>query len=95
MRRLLYNITVLCMLVMCPSTYASTIYAKISGDTVEWSNAIYKDGEIELLEWQRSDKFQMLPVKRWSPAFCRTLKKYNVYFDDGWKANHRVRSHRY
>ena len=74
MRRLLYNLLALYVLVMCPSTQASTIYAKITGDTVEWSNAIYNDGEIQPLQWQASDKFNMLPVKNWSPAFLKNTQ---------------------
>ncbi|NOJ07749.1 hypothetical protein [Vibrio splendidus] len=75
MNRLLYNLIFVCLVVLGPDVYASTIYAKITGDMVEWSNATLNDGEIQPLQWQPSDKFNMLPIQRWSPAFYKNTQK--------------------
>ncbi|ABU70623.1 hypothetical protein [Vibrio campbellii] len=75
MNRLLSSLVVLSSLLTCFGAHASTIYAKITGDRVEWSNAALNGSEIQPLQWQPSDKFNMLPIKKWSPAFYQNTQK--------------------
>ncbi|MFM2586635.1 hypothetical protein [Vibrio campbellii] len=69
MNRLLCNAVIVCLLIVSASVEASPIYAKISGDKIEWSNATFDGDEIQPLVWQPSSKFHMLPIRRWSPGF--------------------------
>ncbi|WP_104023711.1 hypothetical protein [Vibrio hyugaensis] len=75
MNRLLSSFITTCLLATCSAVHASTIYAKITGDVVEWSNASLNGSEIQPLQWQPSDKFNMLPIKKWSPAFYQNTQK--------------------
>lgn len=75
MNRLFYNLTVACFLLTSSFVQASTIHAKITGDVVEWSGATLHGGEIQPLQWQPSEKFNMLPIARWSPGFYQNSQK--------------------
>lgn len=75
MNRLLYSLAAICLLTTCFSVDASVIYAKITGDVVEWSNAAISDSGIQPLQWESSNKFNMLPVRKWSPAFYKNPQK--------------------
>lgn len=74
MNRLICNVVSTFLLVIPIFVQASTIYAKIAGDKIEWSNAIFDGSEVQPLTWQPSSKFNMLPIKKWSPAFYQNSK---------------------
>lgn len=79
MNRLFCSLVVVYVLLTSSFVQASTVYAKITGDVVEWSNATLNAGEIQPLEWQPGEKFNMLPIKRWSPAFYQNSQKELVF----------------
>ncbi|CAH1536825.1 conserved exported hypothetical protein [Vibrio owensii] len=69
MKRLLCSVVSACLLLFPFFSKAATVYAKIAGDRIEWSNAVFDGSEIQPLAWESSSKFHMLPITKWSPAF--------------------------
>lgn len=70
MRQLLFSLV---LFIFCTvNANASTVYAKVTGDMIQWTNAIVNGSEVQQSVWQRSDSFNMQPIQRWSPAFYQS-----------------------
>lgn len=72
MKKLLYNLGVY-VLFGVNAAYASVIHVKVTGEQVDWKNAeVESSNVVHQLNWQRSDRFNMLPVKSWTPKFMKS-----------------------